>query len=94
MDAGRKYRDVRLQERKGRTRSNHSFSSLSMIISKDSYETLSICCAFRSMFTASSHSWSSAIAVCQGDFGRFADAPTLFIHVIFDLHGQFTLEWL
>lgn len=40
------------------TRSNHSFSSLSMIISKASYDTLFNCSFLRSMFIASSHSWS------------------------------------
>ena len=40
------------------TRSNHSFSSLSMTISNVSYDTLSSCCAFLSELSASNHSWS------------------------------------
>lgn len=44
-----------------RTRSNHSFSSLSMIISKASYDTLFSCSLLRSTFIASSHSWSEDV---------------------------------
>lgn len=91
-------KEAKEREREGRrTRSNHSFSILSMMTSKTSYEMGAWPSRLRSALSESSQSWSVARTKRRvNSHGRFcADAVvwlTLLVHVVFDLLCELCLE--
>ncbi len=76
------------------TKSNHSFSKRSMMISKLSQVTLSFPLFVRSLLTTSSHSWSKRTFVKQSYNGSSRSMLALLVHVVFHRFRQFTLEGL
>lgn len=80
------------------TRLNHSFSSLSMMISNTSYEIGPDWSFFRSALTVSSHSWSergdvSDVSQSRDARGPRPAQPTLLVHIIFHLNCELGLYW-